>query len=164
MDAIKCLKERRCVRTYLDKEIPKSVLKDIVDCARLAPTARNTQPWQFVVITDRETLLRMGEISTHGKFIKDSAACILVFCQDYDYYLEDGCAATENIMLAAYANEIGSCWVAGDKKSYSKDIAKLVNAPADHHLVSIIPLGYTKEFPDPFNKKGIDSVLHWNKF
>ena len=164
MDAIKCLKGRRCVRTYLDKDIPKSVLKDIIDCARLAPTARNTQPWQFVVVTNPDLLNRIAEIATHGKFIKDSAACILVFCLDYDYYLEDGCAATQNIMLAAYANEIGACWVAGDKKEYVKEISKLVGATNDLNLVSIIPLGYTEDFPDAYNKKSLASVLHWDKF
>jgi len=164
MDAIKCLKERRSVRSYVKKDIPKEVLKEIIDCARLAPTARNTQPWQFVVVTNCDLLNRIAEIATHGKFIKDASACILVFCTDYDYYLEDGCAATQNIMLAAYANEIGSCWVAGDKKDYAKEIASLVSATPDLNLVSIIPLGYAKDFPDPYNKKNIDSVLKWDNF
>ncbi len=130
MDAIECIKTRRAVREYAGKEISKEILKDIIDCARLAPSARNQQPWEFVVVTEKEMLERLGDITEYGDFIRNAAACVIVCCDgSAKYYLEDGSAATENILLAARAYGIGSCWIAGDKKPHCRNIKKLLGIP-----------------------------------
>lgn len=166
MEALEVLKIRRSVREYKDKPIPKEALEKIVDAARFAPTARNEQPWEFIVVTEKETLKKMGGITDHGKFIVEAAACILVFCNDTKYYLEDGCAATENILLAATALGIASCWVAGDKKSYCRQLHELFYVPLSFKLVSIISLGYP-ESEKVFNiadKRSLQELIHWEKF
>lgn len=166
MDAIDALKKRRSIREFKDKSIPKDILEKLVDTARLAPTARNVQPWEFVVITDRAILKKIGEIAETGKFIASAGACIAVFCSDTKYYLEDGCAATENILVAAAALGIGSCWVAGDKKPYCGAISSLLNAPASFKLVSLIALGYPQS-KDSFKvaeKRSMKELTHWEKF
>jgi len=116
MDAFEALKTRRSIRSFKDKPIPKDVIDKITDAGRFAATARNVQPWEFVVVTSRDTLKKLADLAENGRFIANAAACVVVFSSDTKYYLEDGCAATENIMLAARAEEVGSCWVAGDKK------------------------------------------------
>jgi len=163
-ETIKTIKTRRSVRSYEDKPIPKEILGELIDCARLAPSARNMQPWEFVVITDQKMREQIASITEYGSFIRDAAACILVVCEDTKYYLEDGCAATENILIAAKSLGIGTCWVAGDKKPYCEYILKLVNAPQDHKLVSIISLGYSSEESAPHRKRKLKEVLHWEKF
>lgn len=166
MDAIEVLKRRRSIRVYKDKPIPKEILEKIVDSSRFAPTARNEQPWEFMVVTEKETLKKIAGITDHGKFIVQAAACILVFCNDTKYYLEDGCAATENILLCATALGIGSCWVAGDKKPYCRELNELLYVPLSFKLVSIISLGYP-ESEKVFNiadKRSIKEVIHWEKF
>lgn len=154
------IKKRRSIRHFIKRKIPEEILKDIIDCARLAPTARNLQPWKFVVITKKPEIEKIAEQTDYGKFLSEADCCILVFCQDTKYYLEDGCAATENILVAAQAYGIGSCWIAGDKKPYSKNIADIVMAPDGWNLVSIIALGYPAENPDP-PKKSLEEVLLW---
>jgi len=119
MDAIECLKTRRSVRSFADKEIPANVIEDIIDAGRLAPTANNLQPWEFIVVTDKETRKKIAALTDWGKFIAEAGACIVVLSKDTKYYIEDGSAATQNIMLAAWAHGIGTCWVAGDKKAYA---------------------------------------------
>jgi len=166
MDAIEALKKRRSVREFTDKPIPKGILEDLVDAARLAPTARNVQPWEFIVVTERSTLIKLGEIAETGRFIAQAASCIVVFCSDTKYYLEDGCAATGNILVAAAAHGIGSCWVAGDKKPYCQTICDLLKAPQGFKLVSLIALGYPKS-KDVFKvaeKRSIKELLHWERF
>lgn len=121
MDAIEVLKTRRAVRAYKREPVPRALIEDIIDCARLAATAINIQPWEFVVVTQPDALRRIAEITDFGKFIA-AAACVVVICRDTKYYLEDGSAATENILLAARAHGLGSCWVAGDKKPYAAEI------------------------------------------
>ncbi|MDP2905869.1 MAG: nitroreductase family protein [Candidatus Omnitrophota bacterium] len=166
MDPLEILRTRRSIREYADKEIAKDLLEKIVDAGRFAPTARNVQPWEFVVITQAPTLKKLAELAENGRFLDRAKACIAVFCADTKYYLEDGCAATCNIMLAAAALGIGSCWVAGDKKPYCADVAKLLNAPAGYKLVSLVSLGYPKS-KDSFNiaqKRGLKELIHWEKF
>ena len=163
MDAIEAIKTRRSIRKYSSREISKDIIKDIVDCARLAPSANNIQPWEFVVITSKIKLRDIAEITDYGKFIENAAACIIVVCKEAKYYLEDGSAATENILVAAKSYGIGSCWVAGDKKPYAREILSLLNFPIGYKLISIIALGYPIEAPKPI-KRNLDEVLHLEEF
>lgn len=166
MEIIEAIKTRRSIREYKDKSILKKVLQNLVDVARFAPTARNVQPWEFIVVTKADTLKQLGDIIETARFIAKGKACIAVFCSDTKYYLEDGCAATQNILLAATALGIGSCWVAGDKKPYCSQVSRLLNAPALFKLVSLIALGYP-ESEKAFRiteKRNLSEVIHWEKF
>lgn len=163
MDALEAIKTRRSVRLYQDKPIPKKVLEDIIDCARLAPTAMNRQPWEFVVVTEKETRQRIADLTDYGKHIAQAAACVAVFCEDTKYFLEDGAAATQNILLAAWAHGVGSCWIAGDKKAYAEDICRLLGLPENCKLVSLIPLGYPADVPQK-DKRPLEDVLHWERY
>jgi nitroreductase len=163
MDAIEVLKTRRSVRAYTRAPVPRKIIEDIVDCGRLAPTANNVQPWEFVVITDPELLRRIAVITEYGKFIADAPVCVVVLSRDTKYYLEDGSAATENILLAARAHGLGSCWVAGDKKPYASEICRLVGAPHGYRLISLVPIGYPAESPEK-SKRPLSDVLHWEKY
>lgn len=163
MNAIEALKTRRSVRAFADRSVPKEILEDIVDCGRLAATARNVQPWEFVVVTDAATRRRIADVADTGRFIADAAACIVVLSQDTKYYLEDGSAATQNLLVAARAHGLGSCWVAGDKKPYAEAVLKIVGAPADQRLVSLVAVGYAAQTPSPA-KRGLAEVLHWERF
>ena len=163
MDAIQCMKTRRSIRAYQDLPVPKELIEDIVDCGRLAATAINIQPWQFIAVTDQGIRTQIAAITEYGKFIAQSPVCIAVFCEDGKYYLEDGSAATQNILNAARAHNLGSCWVAGDKKDYAVDINKLLGVPESYKLISLIAIGYPDEERNP-QKKPLSQVLHWNKY
>lgn len=166
MGFLEILKTRRSIREYSDKPIPKELLEKIMDTARFSPTARNVQPWEFIIITETLSLKKLSELSENARFLAQAGACIAVFCQDTKYYLEDGCAATCNILLAATALGIASCWVAGDKKPYCAEVAKLLNAPESYKLVSLVSLGYPKS-KDNFHlakKRELKELMHWEKF
>jgi nitroreductase len=163
MDAIEVLKTRRSVRAYTSAPVPREIIEDIIDSGRLAATAINIQPWEFVVVTEPEMLRRIAETTDYGKFISTAPVCVVVLCQETKYYLEDGSAATENILLAARAHGLGSCWVAGDKKPYAAQICRLVGAPHGYKLVSLIPIGYPAEHSEK-PKRPLSDVLHWEKY
>ncbi len=164
MQTLQALKKRCSVRTFNAKPIPRNLVEELIDCARLAPTARNIQPWEFVVITKKDTLQELGSLADNGSFIKDSACCIAVCCEETKYYLEDGSAATENILIAAYDLGLSSCWVAGDKKPYADKVKELLGVPSDLKLVSLIPLGYSDAKPSLPSKKSLNDVIHWEKY
>jgi nitroreductase len=163
MDAIECIKTRRSVRAYKPGDIDRSVIEDIVDCARLAATAINIQPWTFVAVTAPETRAKIAATTDYGKFIADAPCCIAVFCEKVKYYLEDGSAATQNILLAARAHGLGACWVAGDKKAYCDQIRNLLAVPDNYTLVSLCAIGFPESVPSPA-KKPLGEVLHWERF
>jgi len=166
MGIIEIIKKRRSIRDYSDNPIQKDKLKALVDAARFAPSARGIQPWEFIVVTKDYKLKMIAEISENGRFVAQAKACIAVFCADTKYYLEDGCAATENMLIAAAALGIASCWVAGDKKPYCNQINDLLNVPSSFKLVSLVALGYPKS-EKVFvakEKRSLDELIHWDKF
>ncbi len=165
MNTLDTLKKRRSCRIFNAKGIAGDVIVELIDCARLAPSARNVQPWEFVAVTKRETLQKFGSMAENCRFLADCPCCIAVFCLDTKYYLEDGCAATENILLAAADLGLATCWVAGDKKEYCMDVMKLLAAPRDMKLVSLIAIGYSDKIPETGPaKRCVKEVLHWEKF
>jgi nitroreductase len=163
MDCIQALKTRRCVRAYTGEPVPREMLADLVDCGRLAATARNLQPWEFVVVTAPGTLRAIAAATDFGSFIAQAAACIIVLCQDTKYYLEDGCNASQNILLAAHAHGLSGCWVAGDKKPYAEAVRRMVGAPDGLRLISLLAIGHPGEEPQK-EKRPLADVLHWEKF
>jgi nitroreductase len=164
MDAFDVLKTRRSARSFSNKVIPKKSLEKIVDAARFAATARNIQPWEFVVVTAQEMLKKLGALADNGRFIAEAHACIAVFCRETKYFLEDCSAATENILLAATALGIGSCWVAGDKKPYCHEVCALLAAPAGYRLISLVALGFPAADTPVAPKRALKELLHWEKF
>jgi nitroreductase len=160
---IDLIRNRRSIRVYTQQSVPRATIEEIIDCARLAPTAMNEQPWDFVVITDKTALASMPPMLGHAEFIANAAFAVLVLARDTTYGLEDCCAATENLLLAGAAHGLGACWVAGSKQEYAPKVAAAFGAPADRQLVAIISFGYPAESPQ-VDKKPLGDVLHWDRF
>lgn len=163
MGAIEAIKGRRSVRRYLPDPVPREIIKDIVDCGRLAPSARNDQPWEFVVVTDQTIREEIAAAATYGKFIADAPVCVLAFARRTRRHTEDTCAAVENMLIAAYAHGLGGCWIAGENTPYEREIARICKAPDELRLVALFSLGYANEKPRP-NKRDLEEVLHWEGF
>ena len=163
MDCIEALKTRRSIRAYTGEPVSREVIEDIIDCGRLAATAINIQPWEFVAVTEREMLRSLAAATDYGGFIAEAAACVVVLCKDTKYYLEDGCNASQNILVAARAHGLGACWVAGEKKPYAEKVRRMVGAPEGHKLISLLAIGHPAEEPQK-EKRPLFEVLHWERF
>ena len=164
METIDAISKRVCTRRFKKKEVNKKHIEQLLDAGRRAPTARAVEPWEFVVITDLKMLASLGQMVDNGPFIADAALCIAVFCKETKYYLEDGCAATENILLQAADLGLGACWVAGDKKPYAIEVAQILGAPKDMKLVSLLPIGWPEKELEQIQAPGVSDVVHWEKF
>ena len=163
MDLFTAIESRCSIREFENKPVPRNMLEKLVDAGRLAATARNIQPWKFVAVDDVPLKKQIAQSTDTGKFIEQAGACIVVLCEDTKYYLEDGSAATQNILLAATESGLGTCWVAGDKKPHAQVIAKLIHAKETEKVVSIIAVGYPKGQTSRKEKKSLKDVLFWNK-
>lgn len=164
METLTAIAKRTSVREFSRQLIPREKLEMIVDAGRCAPTARGIQPWEFVLVQDKPKLAQIAALCENGRFIKEANCCIVVFCKDTKYYLEDGCAASENMLLAATDSGIASCWVAGDKKPYCEKIKSMLGASDNLKLVSMIALGFAKARTPSHKKRSISEVLHWEHF
>lgn len=164
MDTLECISKRVSVRQYTAKTIDKDILEKLVDSGRRAPTARAVEPWEFVVITEKSVLEKLSQIVATGVFLKGAAACLAVFCQDTKYYLEDGCAATENILLAAADFGLGACWIAGAKKEYALEVSEILGAAAGLKIVSLISLGWPLKEVRQNKKRKLEDLIHWERF
>ena len=80
MDCIEALKTRRSVRAYTGEPVSREVIEDIIDCGRLAATANNIQPWEFVAVTEPAMLRAIAGVAEFGRFIAQAAVCVVVMC------------------------------------------------------------------------------------
>ena len=158
------IKARHSIRTFKQEPVSDIALADAIECARHAPTAMNVQPWLFGIIKDKATLAKIADLTDHWKFIAGAAACVAVFGEkSAKYYLEDCCAATENLIIALQAHGIGTCWVAGEKKPYADAVRTLLSVPDGYTLVSLVPAGLPAELVIA-PKKELRKVLFSEKF
>lgn len=164
MDLFEAIAARRSIRKYGEGKVDDDTIMKILDAGRLAPSAYGEEPWHFIVVKDKKQLKVIAEMTDHGKFIKGANFLIVVYCGDGKYYLEDGCAAVENILLAVAALKLGACWVAGDKKQYVDDMAKYFDVPEGYRLIALIPVGRPGQKPKKRQSKPLEEMVHWEKF
>ncbi|MFP4466417.1 MAG: nitroreductase family protein, partial [Candidatus Goldiibacteriota bacterium] len=114
MEFYDVVRKRRSIRKYKKEgKIEKSVIERIAEAGAAAPSARSVHPWKFAAVTEADRIQELaGIIGNNGKFIAGASAAIIVICEDTKYYIEDGCGAVENMLLAITAEGLGACWIA----------------------------------------------------
>ena len=158
MDAITALLSRRSIRKFTDEQVKDKDVKDILDAAMSAPSAGNQQPWEFIVITDREILKSITTVHPHAQMLNDAPIAILL-CADLNrerhigYWVQDLSASTENILICAHAKGFGAVWLG----VYPRDdrvngLRKLFSLPENIVPFAIIPFGYPAEEKHPPNR------------
>ena len=161
MDTLEAIRKRRSIRRFTDDVIPKADLETIVDAGRLAATGSNRQPWDFVVVTDRAMI---AQFTVSGAWIAQASAVIVVVMDPLSrWWIEDGAAAIENMLLASTALGYGSCWVEGDALPHEEQLKTLLGIPLKKRVLALLPVGVAAETPAP-NKKPLERVLHWEKY
>jgi len=160
MDSLQAILTRRSVRRYNDTPVTDQQIDLLIQAAVAAPSAHNQQPWHFIVIDDRPTLDQITRIHPYSQMLKQAPLAICV-CADLqrqkepgvDYWIQDCAATTQNILIAANALGLGSCWLGvHPRQQRQQQIAQLLQLP-DHVLpFSIIALGLTSETPKIANR------------
>lgn len=169
MDAIKNILTRRSIRKYIQKAVPEKDVRELVNAGMHAPTARNLQPWHFVVVDKRDLIDQLAIAHPHAKMLKQASLAILV-CGDKTiqeaegYIIQDCSAATQNIMLTAHALGLGSVWLGMyPREERMQKVSELLDIPGHILPVALISIGYPdelKETPERYKEERI----HRNKF
>ena len=166
------VEERYSCRRYLDKPVDRDIVSAILDAARLAPSACNRQPWEFLVIdTDP---LRGKVIDSYGRdWVKNVPTFIVALGLHHEAWVRptdgkdhtdiDVAIAVEHICLAATSMDLGTCWICNfDAARLATDLA----LPEGVEPIAIIPVGYPD--PDapvpPKNRKSFDQIVKWGAY
>jgi nitroreductase len=170
MEVMEAVLNRRSIRKYLDKAVEDDIVKTLLKAAMYAPSARNYQPWHFIVIDDREVLDRVPTVHPYAEMIYGAPLSILV-CGDrklepMDEYLAINCsAATQNMLLTAHDLGLGAVWLGVyPRKERMKGLSKLVGLPEHVIPISLVVAGYPDEEiarPERFKEERIHYNL-WN--
>jgi len=164
MEVLEAILTRRSIRQYTNQKISDELVKKLLEAAMQAPSARNYQPWQFVVVDDRVTLNQIPAFHPYAEMMEQAALAILI-CGDLklekmvEYIVQDCSAATQNLLLAAHAMGLGAVWLGVyPRERRSSGLKNLLNIP-DHIVpVSLVALGYPTESKQPeyrFNEKRV---------
>lgn len=174
------IKGRRSVRRYQDTNIPDSVIEELLDLARHAPSSMNGQPWHFIVIRKRKTKTKLAEIKNRycpvekqmfrADFLRD-APVIIVVCVDkkksYDREIENAVLATANILLGAFSKGIGSVYMSAykpDDSRISEEMREVLQIPMGMAPITLIPLGYPDETPETKTLKSINGAISYESY
>jgi nitroreductase len=139
MDILEAIHSRIAIRDFRPEAIPEAVIKKILEAGRQAHSQRNRQPWRFVVVQNRDTIQQLGALASSGPYIAKAPLAIAVAIEGAKNPYIDATRAVECLMLAAWSEGIGSCWVGGIDRPKVK---ALLGIPEDAELVTVIPFGY----------------------
>ncbi len=165
MSLIDLVLSRRSIRRYEQKNIPEEVLQQILEAGRQAPSAANRQPIRFVVVTDQNLVKSLCDTLV-TRFVK-SAPVIIAGCADVKSFLTgkwavvDATIAMQNMVIAAWALGIGSCWIGACNE---EKVKKLLKIPDRWKFVALLTLGFPGEQPKPRNKKQFADIFNFNSF
>jgi nitroreductase len=156
---------RRSIRSYESKDIPEEVLQQILEAGRQAPSAANRQPIRFVVVSDHSVVKNLCDTLV-TRFVK-SAPVVIVGCADVKSFLTgrwavvDATIAMQNMVIAAWALGIGSCWIGAWNE---EKVKKLLKIPDRWKFVALLTLGFPAEKPKPRKKKQFENLFNFNSF
>jgi len=152
--------ERRSIRVYSPGEVDEAAVQKLLAAAMAAPSAAAKNPWHFVVVRNRRTLLRIAGALPHGQMLATAALGIVV-CGDLEmahdnqlsYLLQDCSAAIENLLLCAHIIGLGACWLGVHPRAERiQSIREIVALPASVIPVACISLGHPGESLEPHAK------------
>ena len=185
MEVLKIIEERRSIRNFKNDNVNKELIEDILNCGRLAPSAKNKQPWYFVVLT-KETKNRVvdmmvnytlkskkseeraiygfnSSVNPTANVIKQAPILILIFREkDNNWIVGDNLsigACVENMCLRATDLGIGSLWIR-DIVYVADEVAKMLGHE-DMELNCAVSIGYPNEFPKQRPRKKLKDIVEW---
>jgi len=159
---------RRSIRAYGSEHVGKNLVRDLLEAAMAAPSAAAKDPWEFVVIQNRDMLAKSAEGLPNGKMLARAAVGIIV-CGDLrrahdgllSYLLQDCSAAVENLLLAAHALGLGACWLGvHPREDRIAHIRTVLNIPDAVVPVAAIAIGWPVESQEPRTRYRENAVHH----
>lgn len=168
MDVLKVLQDRRSIRRFREDEIEEETLNLVLDAARVAPSWKNMQCWRFIIVRDEVRKKALSESLHDGNPAVRAVAeapMVIVLCADpaasgqidgKEYYLLDAGIAMQQLMLAAHARGLGTCWVAWFDEEKARAACRI---PLPYKVVAMTPLGVGDREPSARPRKKLEEIV-----
>lgn len=163
------IRSRRSVREFLDRPVEDSIIGDILEAGRWAPSGLNNQPWRFIVVKDREISESMAECTKYGHIIRSAPLLIAVFLDRevmYDHTKDiQACgAAIQNMLLAAHGMGLGAVWL-GEILNRKDDVGQILDTPDSMELMAVMAIGYPAgTIGGSGSRRGISEIAYRDRF
>ena len=174
MELLQILQNRKSIRKYTDEAIPEESLKKVLQAGLLSASSRSICPWEFIVVRDKETLVKMADCRIGAAEMLKNAACAVVVVGNEaksDVWIEDCSIAMANMHLMADALGLGSCWIQGrlrqtkDGISTEEFLRNILHFGEEYRLEAILSLGMIENHPKGYQLDELkQEKIHWNQF
>ena len=173
MEVLRAIKERRSVRKFKRKQVNHELVITILDMARWAPSAGNLQPWEFIIVEDKSVQESLVSAALNQDYITDAPVMVVV-CADTErsalrfgmrgkhlYSLAETAASVQNMLIAAHALGLGTCWVGAFHEDAVRNILGL---PESVVPIGIIPIGWPDEQPKAPPRVDLSHMVHHDRY
>lgn len=168
------LKTRRSIRKYLPQKVEPEKILQIIKAALMSPASKRSNPWEFIVVQDREMLQKLADSRPHGsQLLAESPLGIVVVAdtEKSDVWVEDASIAAIIMQLQAQDLGLASCWVQVFKRDKDNQttteeyIKKLLNIPSKYAVLNILSIGYPNEVRKPYDEELLSvEKIHFEAF
>ncbi|MFQ6073912.1 MAG: nitroreductase family protein [Candidatus Bathyarchaeia archaeon] len=164
------VKTRRSIRRYKPDPVSDEIIRQLIDAARHAPSADDIQPWEFIVVRDKQVKEELSKTHAWSRFVKDAPVCIVALGNERlspSYFAIDTTCAIQNLLLASHSLGLGACWVAVydlHNPSYERHVRTVLNVPSHLRVVAMIPVGYPDEKAGRRALRETSEILHFNRY
>lgn len=168
---LEAIEKRHSVRSYQDKEIPEKILQQILEAGRLAPSAKNVQPWKFIVVKDKDLKKHLVPACVNQKFVGEASVVVVGCATTLNYkmgngeysYTADLAIALDHMSLESASLGLGTCWIG---KFYQDQVKKILDIPEEVQVVALMPIGYPKELELGLKRerKPLSEIVCYDKY
>ena len=169
MDVMEAIQTRRSVRSYLNKPVEEEILNQVLEAARLAPSANNRQEGRYVAVRDQDTRHLLSIAAEGQGFVAEAPAVIACCAAESGHvmscgqpaYTVDLSIAVDHMTLAAVSLGLGTCWIG----AFDEDrVREILGIPASVRVVALMALGYPKHATNPRPRKPFSEIVHQEKW
>ena len=166
---LEAIRKRQSVRSYQDKEIPQEILQQILEAGRLAPSAKNTQSWKFIVVKDKDLRKKLVSACKNQKFVGEAPVVIagcgtcpdyIMTCGEHAYSI-DLAIALDHMSLEAASLGLGSCWIGA---FYQDQVKEILGVPEGVRVVNLLTLGYPEKLGLKTRRKPLSEIVCYDKY
>lgn len=163
MQLFEALKTRRSIRAYENVPVPKEKLAQVLEAARIAPSAANKQMWKFVVVEDQDIKEKLVPLCRNQPFVGQAGVVIACCCPDKNWKWADVdvSIAVDHMTLAAHALGLGTCWIGAFDPT---GVADLLAVPEEAKIVVLLTLGMPAKETAVRPRKDLEEIVSYNKY
>ncbi|MEA1940573.1 MAG: nitroreductase family protein [Candidatus Caldatribacteriota bacterium] len=166
---LEAIKKRQSVRSYQDKEIPEDVLQQILEAGRLAPSAKNGQPWKFIVVKDKKLREKLVPACKNQNFVGEASVVIVGCATNPNYKMGNGeysytidlAIALDHMSLEAASSGLGTCWIGA---FYQDKVKEVLEIPEDISVVTLMTLGFPQALDTKKGRKDLSEIVCYDKY